>query len=231
MLHVKQKQKNCEELKFLKNFISSSFTEDINKNPKYELSLIEEPFTGLGYPDLVCVLWDKKIYSKWINEREKLKIQDIKILHHLYNKKKYTNITTLSIELGFSKKSLHSSIKKLLTAKTIIENKNNKFKIKPIDEIFFVKDIISIEAKLHDWNKALEQSINNTFFSSKSFTLFPDKIISQKLLDKYSSTEVGIISFDKKYSIIQKPTKQKIPSTLNSWFFNEYIGREFTCSQ
>lgn len=225
MIYIKPRQTPCSELDFLNKFISSDFFDKINKNTNQEITLLQEPFSGFGYPDLVCVIWDKSVFSGWKQERQVLETDDIKILHHLYNTKIYKDTTDIKKELGFSLRAATASFERLINASLLKENKLNAVKIKPINEIFFVKDIITIEAKLLNWRKALEQSINNTYFSSKSFTLFPKNIISNRILEEYKTTNVGIISFDKKYQILKKPKKQNIPSTLNSWFFNEYIGR------
>jgi predicted transcriptional regulator len=226
MLYIKPKQIQCEELVFLKKFLQSGYIENINKNSKYEVSLIHEPYTGYGYADLVCVIWDKSIEQKWTANRNLLQTMDIKILHHLYNCRIYKNISDIITDLGFNQKTVYSSIETLIKSKLIQENKNNKVKIRPINEIFYIKDIISIEAKLLNWKKALEQSVNNTYFASKSFTLLPNKLIHNKILEEYKLTNVGLISFEKNYKIIKKPQRQNIPSTLSSWFFNEHIGRK-----
>jgi len=225
MLYMKPNQMQCNELDFLKDFLSSDFINKLNNNPDYEITLLEEPYTGFGYADLVCIIWDKKIKTKWSNHRNSLVKTDIKILHHLYNCKIYKDISTIVGELGFSNKITNLSVRKLVESDLIHINKSNKYKINPINDIFFVKEIISIEAKLHDWNRALSQSINNTYFSSKSFALFPERTVNNKLLNKYSNTDVGIISYDKNYKIVKKPKRQNIPSSLGSWFFNEHIGR------
>lgn len=226
MLYIKKKQIQNGEYEFLKEFLTSGFIDKINRNPKYELSIIHEPYTGFGYADLVCVIWDKKIKEFWNEERKKLDKNDIKVLHHMYNMKTFHKVDVLVSQLGYNHREITNSLKRLLTADLIKVNNTSKVKIKPINEIFYIKDIISIEAKLHNWKKALEQSVNNTYFSSKSYTLFPEKTLNSNLLKNYENTNVGIISFDKKYKIIKKPNRQVIPSTLNSWFFNEYIGRK-----
>jgi hypothetical protein len=150
----------------------------------------------------------------------------MKILHHLYNVKIFKEKSEITKELGFSLRKANKSVGKLLEAELVTMNKQNKIKIKLIKEIFFIKEIISIEAKLHNWKRALEQSVNNTYFSSQSYTLFPDKIITKRLLEEYINTDVGIISFEKSYRIIKKPKRRTIPSSMSSWFFNEHIGRE-----
>lgn len=226
MIYKKLRNIENKELSFLKEFLASSFFADINKNHKYKASIIQEPYTGFGYADLVCIIWDQSIRNKWSDKRNQLDITDIKILHHLYNVKIFKEKSEITKELGFSLRNANKSVGKLLEAELVTKNKQNKIKIKLTKEIFFIKEIISIEAKLHDWKRALEQSLNNIHFSSKSYALFPEKIITKRLMAEYMNTDVGIISFEKAYKVIKKPKRQRIPSSLNAWFFNEYIGRE-----
>lgn len=226
MIYKKPRNIENKELSFLKEFLASRFFADINENHKYEISIIQEPYTGFGYADLVCIIWDQLFRNKWSDKRNQLDITDIKILHHLYNVKTFKEKSEITKELGFSLRKAIKSVGKLLEAELVTMNKQNKIKIKLIKEIFFIKEIISIEAKLHNWKKALEQSVNNTYFSSQSYALFPGKIITKRLLEEYINTDVGIISFEKSYRIIKKPKRRIIPSSLSSWFFNEYIGRE-----
>lgn len=226
MIYKKPRNIENKELSFLKEFLASSFFVDINKNHKYNASIIQEPYTGFGYADLVCIIWDQSIRNKWSDKRNELDITDIKILHHLYNVKIFKEKSEIMKELGFSLRKANKSVGKLLEAELVTMNKQNKIKIKLIKEIFFIKEIISIEAKLHNWKRALEQSVNNTYFSSQSYTLFPDKIITKRLLEEYINTDVGIISFEKSYRVIKKPKRRTIPSSMSSWFFNEHIGRE-----
>jgi hypothetical protein len=143
----------------------------------------------------------------------------------LYNNKIYKPIDKISKELNFSLRDTKKSIEKLNEADLIVVNNKNKVKIKQINKIFFVEEIISIEAKLKNWRKALEQSVNNTLFSSQSYILFPRKHITENLIHTYNNTNIGIISFDRSYSVVKKAKKQKIPVSLTSWLFNEYIGR------
>jgi len=223
MIYTRKFRKNNKESILLENFLVSDFFERLTNGKKH--FLLQEPYTGLGYPDLVCIVWDGEIEMKWKEKRNYLTINDIKILHHLYNSKAYKSIEEISRKLNFSLKGTQKSIEKLNNAELIIINDKNKLKIKKINEIFFVKEIISIEAKLRNWRKALEQSFNNTLFSSQSYILFPQKNITENLINTYNNTNIGIISFDRSYSVFKKVKRQKIPASLTSWFFNEYIGR------
>jgi len=223
MIYTRKLHKNNEESIFLEKFLDSNFFENLAYGKKY--FLLQEPFTGLGFPDLVCIIWNGKIEGKWTEKRNNLTPNDIKILHHLYNNKIYKPIDKISKELNFSLRDTKKSIEKLNEADLIVVNNKNKVKIKQINKIFFVEEIISIEAKLKNWRKALEQSVNNTLFSSQSYILFPRKHITENLIHTYNNTNIGIISFDRSYSVVKKAKKQKIPVSLTSWLFNEYIGR------
>jgi len=223
MIYTRKLHKNNEESIFLEKFLNSNFFENLAYREKY--FLLQEPYTGLGFPDLVCIIWNENIKGKWAEERNNLKLNDIKILHHLYNNKIYKSISKISRELNFSLRDAQKSIEKLNEADLILINDKNKAKIKKINEIFFVEEIISIEAKLKNWRKALEQSVNNTLFSSQSYILFPQKNITKNLIHEYNDTGIGIISFDSSYSVVKKAKKQKIPASLTSWLFNEHIGR------
>lgn len=223
MIYTRKLRKNNKEYIFLEKFLGSNFFESLACGEKY--FLLQEPYTGLGFPDLVCIIWDGNIEGKWTEKRNNLILNDIKILHHLHNTKIYKSIDKISRELNFSLKDTQKSIEKLNNAELIIINDKNKVKIKKINKIFFVKEIISIEAKLRNWRKALEQSFNNTLFSSQSYILFPQKKITENLIHTCNNTNIGIISFGRSYSVVKKAKNQRIPASLTSWLFNEYIGR------
>lgn len=222
MLHKKPRQRITDEYKFL----DSGYFNKFNSN-KYEFTLIQEPFTEVGYTDLVCIKWNRSIKDKWVESRNKLIKDDIKILHHLHNCRIYKSIEEIVSELGFLEKEVNDTLLRLLDANLITENKTSKVKIKPLQDIFFINEIIAIEVKLKNWKRALEQSINNVSFASKSFTLFPNKTINKHLLENYQKTDVGVLSFDTTYNEVVKPKKHKIPAAITSWYFNEYIGRNY----
>jgi len=224
MVYSKKTQIKTGELKLINSFLASGFFEKF-ADKDYDYSIIQEPYTGFGYADIVCLKWNKSINEKWNLNRNNLDQNDIKILHHLHNCRVYKSLDELKIELGFSINQINKTILKLLDSKLVKENVQNKIRIKPLKEIFFIKEIISIEAKLKDWKRAYNQSLNNVNFSSKSFTLFPEKTINKKLLSTYRSSDVGVLSFNKTCRELVKPKRNKIPGSLTSWFFNEYIGR------
>jgi predicted transcriptional regulator len=224
MLYVRSQQKVTMEYTFLTSFINSSFFNKYKNLEQYDYTLIQEPFTGIGYPDLVCVIWKKNLIGLWNDKRNKLKKDDIKILHFLYSVKQKKSLTDISEQLGFGIAIIEKSIERLLDA-DVIKEVRGQYSIELIGNVFFIKDIISIEAKLNNWRKAFDQARYNCLFSSNSFVLFPSKVITANLLNAYEGSDIGIITFDEDYKIVKTAKRNKIPSTINSWQFNEYIGR------
>jgi hypothetical protein len=108
----------------------------------------------------------------------------------------------------------------------IIKSKSEKYKARKKSDIFCIKAIVSIEAKIHDWRRALYQATNNSYYASESYTLFPESTITGNMMKEYSSSDIGVISFNETSRIIKKSKKNAIPLSLNSWLFNEYIGRK-----
>ncbi len=228
MIHINTRalarKNNSKEDKLLDRFIESGFFEKLNTK-RYNYTLIHEPYTGFGYADLVCLRWNKSIYEKWNSRREGLQEEDIKILHYLYNSQRAKTLIQIERDLGYKSKKLYKIIDRLISAELITENNKNRFKVRPLNDIFFIYEIIAVEAKIRDWKKALEQSFNNVFFASKSFSLFPEETINQNLLNAYGKTDVGVLAVGKNYRQVLKPSKMRIPASLTAWRFNEMLGR------
>jgi predicted transcriptional regulator len=225
MLYIKENQQKTKEYQFLNDFLQVNFFSNYVNNKELGCIFIREPFTGLGYTDLVVIIWNKDIANNWHSDRNKLIIDDIKIMHHLYLSKRYKSISEIMKELGFSEKKILESLTRLNNAGLLKCNKDNKFKTLKKSEIFHVKEIISIEAKLKNWRRALEQAFVNSYYASESYILFPKESITKQMLETYKKTDIGIISFNKDMDVIKKAKKNVIPSNLNSWLFNEYVGR------
>lgn len=225
MLQRKMNQIDTKEHRLLRSFLETSFFEKFSTHGSSKFTVIEEPYTGFGYADAVGIIFDGHAYKSWSPHRNKLKNDDIKILHHLYLCNKGRSLEDLNSELGFSKNFIERSIKRLDDANTIYFLKDNRVKNQPINKIFFLKEIIAIEAKLKDWKGALLQSKNNLSFCSRAYSLFPKDVNKENFMNRYQGTGVGVITHKEKYKIELSSKKNNIPKTLNSWLFNEYVGR------
>jgi len=189
------------------------------------LSVYTEPKIGISFPDIVLVYWDSSKLSNWTETRQKLTIQDIKILHHMAQKEK--NLASqIQKKLGFSEKEIRQSFTVLQDAGLMYWT-DSYVSIKPLSEIFFVKDIIAIEAKIKDWKSVIEQANLNKLFASQSYVLVPKINGSSNILSEAKRLQLGCLELSKnKFSVTKKAKRSKIPVSYNSWVINEAIGRE-----
>ncbi len=185
-----------------------------------------EPFTESGFPDIVIVLWDYAKISKWHPERSNLSNLDLKILHHMMTKRCNFTIENLKNQLGYSTNKLQRSLDKLMSANLVRNLKNNKYRVCAINDAFYVKSIIAIEAKIKNWKNAFVQAETNFWFASESYVLFRDEFINHNIINKASLSPAGLLSLNNSnYQVISKSERMKMPVSYCSWIFNEYIGK------
>ncbi len=220
-----RKCKKGHETDLIKSFINKIDINLITQNNKYEFLVLNETCISNHYPDLVLILLDRSKLDYWNEKRLLLKKNDIKILHHLYLSNKKRSIGDLVFELGFNERDIKKILRRLYNAEMIIEV-GDCFLIKNIVRLFFISDIISIEAKIKNWKDAFRQAELNYLFSSESYVLFPEKILNDKVISHNTSLkQVGIIgSNNYKNYIVKKSQKNKIPASYYSWVLNEEIG-------
>lgn len=226
-LQVKfRKEKSGPEADLVNEFLS--YYSKLFDKENLEYSILTEVYAEVGIPDILIVAWDKKQKENWTPERNNLKRQDLKILHHVSSfGKRGTRISKIKEQLGFECRSVETSLKNLKVANLISEDKKKKIiRILNLDEVFFIKQIISIEAKMTNWKKAFYQARLNENFSSHSYVLLPNSKINDNVLSSIEGNLglLGHIGDSAKFK--RKAKKNKLPGSYFSWVLNEYIGRE-----
>src|SRR5690606_26441777 len=92
--------------------------------------------------------------------------------------------------------------------------------------IFLANRIVSIEAKMSNWRKAIFQAVNNLWFASDSYVLIPDLKNSGNIASYAKDYGIGVIKFDGEKSVeLLAPVSNKIPASYGSWIFNEMAVR------
>lgn len=207
------------------SFVNSFLRNIVSVFPKEDYIIIQEAYAESGIPDIILLAWKESRIPKWNNERTKIKKQDLNILHYLYSrgKKPYT-LDSMENLLGYSKNTLKVSLERLSNADLLCFYQD-KISLKKLNEVFFLDEIISIEAKLNNKKKATHQALMNQNFSSKSYILMPENKYKRSS-NFYEDDSIGCITFDgEKSTIDKKPTKNKIPGSPYSWVLNEYLVR------
>jgi hypothetical protein len=72
-----------EEYAMVEQFIDYYCSKFTNDNKKHNLAVFVEPRIGSGFPDVVFAAYRPSILDSWTNEREKLRVDDLKLLSFL----------------------------------------------------------------------------------------------------------------------------------------------------
>lgn len=206
------------------------YIDNISNNFKHKennLAIFIEPLVDTSYPDIVLLEYLPDNLDKWNDYRNNLSVNDIKLLTII---KQFESITSLSLynRTKINYKSMLSSLEKLIDS-DLISRKNEKWTINPIDDIFFLKKLITVEAKINQLDNLLHQADVNNWFASQSYALSNVKKPQNKTIEKYKEYGIGLHSFqNNKITELTKAKRQKIPNNYASWMFNEWLGRYIT---
>lgn len=221
-----RKEKQGPEADLVNNFLNDYV--QLLKKDGLNYCILKEVYAEIGIPDILIVIWEGNVTGNWAKPRNKLNITDIKLLHHIYTcGKRGASIAKLNRDLAFAETEIEKSIQKLVAAKLVSYNDGIAI-ILDVSSSFFIKKIISIEAKICDWKKAFSQAYVNGNFSSHSYVLLPTEKINDNILS-CAKGNLGILSHSTdgpKFKMRAK--KLKLPGSYFSWVINEYIGRQQT---
>ena len=207
---------------FLKGFL-----EELEDHPRRgSIAVFNEPMLPTGFPDRVIVRYDERPFNGWNDFRKNLTTIDLKILHHLTGAGSISS-DAIQSSLGFSSRQILKSLERLNEA-GLVNLVSGKWKAKPISEVFGVKEITAIEAKISDWPGALQQASMNQTFATKSYVLTPCFVpppVAQSLAE---SRGIGIFAFSFESGVRRIKAAHSIyrPVSYTPWLFNEWIGRK-----
>ena len=207
--------------KFLKHY------RKLFKTKGLEVTVLQEPFAEIGIPDILLVVWDKAARDAWHPDRNILQKDDIKILHFISGfGRRGVTIEGLCQSLSYDCNQVMKTVERLLRA-DIIAGSGNLIRIKNFKKHFFIRQIISIEAKMNNWREAMQQAQLNQNFSSHSYVLLPEKKITSDILSACDK-KMGVLSFGSKPVLMKRAIKSKLPGSYYSWMLNEYVGRQIS---
>lgn len=190
-----------------------------------QLAIFIETKINDAYPDVVFTEFDPRRYEQWNARRNNLTTSDLKLLHFIYSKRNVTSQRIIK-ELSIQYKGLLQSLEALMDA-GLVERKSGCWIIPNKQEIFGVKRIEAVEAKISKWDKVMQQAIINTTFASESFVLSKRKREPDaEVVEKISTFGIGIYLYDSKHFSCYTPASHnRFPSNYNSIYLNECIGR------
>ncbi len=218
--------RSVKSRKTLESMFVDSFLETANpfRDNRYNYACFQEIPADGTIPDIIVAQWHKDRPIKWSRHRDNLKKQDLKILHFLSTfGRRGTSRGFIERLLGFPETMVEKSLERLVLAE-VAELTGTGARSKTLDEIFFLKEIIAIEAKLGSYRKALGQAQLNGNFSSMSYILVPHLTSRSPECDR--SIDIGLLTFNGSSTTVHRSSKrQPIPASPFSWMVNEHVGR------
>lgn len=193
-----------------------------NLDTPENLSIFMEPKLDSGFPDIVAVLWSNDVAKHWPQKRQLLTNTDLELVHHV-NLVERLPVVKLIKRFGTRKTS---EMMLRISDAQIAEVTSEEIIKRPLDEVFAVKRIIAIEAKIKDWSNGLQQAFQNTLFASESYLLLSALPNSQNLFNTAEKLGVGIL--DKNSSVCRphlKPRIGDLPTSHAAWLFNEWAWK------
>jgi hypothetical protein len=211
--------------KFLSDYKSVFQCEGLQVTP------LVEAYAEVGIPDVILVIWDPEGGKNWNPARQNLNKNDIKILHYVSSfGKRGVLQQNIPSQLSFDYPVLEKSLTRLWEA-DLINFECDRISLKDFDRSFFIKQIISVEAKINNWRSALFQAELNQNFCSHSYVLLPENKVTDDVIAACGK-KMGLLAYNGDKTIIKKKArKNKIPGSYFSWVLNEYLGCQCTTTQ
>jgi predicted transcriptional regulator len=189
-----------------------------------EIAVFWEPKVDVGFPDLVLALFVPNAYTRWPKIRSTLTATDLKIVHQLFNSREMSSVS-LEKKLGYSNLQVKRSIERLLDS-GLVRRADSQWRLRSFAEIYGVRKLIAIEAKLANWTEAFMQAKTNMWFASESYVLSPVLQPRSATQDQSAAHSVGILTCGSgRLQKVVRGTYNRLPASYASWQFNEWIGR------
>jgi len=212
------------ETRFIRDFLNSA------DPTRKSLHVLKEFRTGYGLPDLLKIEYDKNILVKRRrnSKSRKLKHFDIDCAYVMayLSERRWIKLNNLKSNTNLYNGSIKTIIDKLRERGLVIK-KGDKIKSKPKKEVFAIKSIVAIEAKLRQWKRAIFQAQRYLWFTNNSNILVPTNCNRQlsKIINSCKKYHVGLITLskDKKILTIIKRKKRKPYNTYLAWLLNELL--------
>lgn len=208
------------EMRMVDSFLAKGLPEPLADE---RLSVMVEPKVEGAFPDIVAAYWDPQTASSWSPARRTLTKADIRLLHLLYVEGGVGRVH--EIMKRFRGRGVPRSIERLRSS-SVIELVNEEICLRPLHEIFALKRLICIEAKVSSPMRAIDQAVRCTWFASDVYLLMPTLTGNESIRKIAALHGIGMILPDS--SIDAAPVssaRASLPRSYASWMFNEWVWR------
>jgi len=214
---------NGDEHALVSQFIDYYCSVFKRNNKKTQLAVFIEPRIDSGFPDIVFASYKPSIIDNWSNEREKLDIYDLKLLSYIFIVSG-ENCNQITERLGFPENQVVKSLEKLLDSKLIVR-RSGGWHTKQVNDVFSIKKLIAVEAKINAISSLVTQSYVNTRFASHSYALSNSARPHHGTINAFSKYGIGLYCKGKRFIEYLEAKQHNLPTSYVSFQFNEWIGR------
>lgn len=141
-----------------------------------------------SFPDAVVVYWDAKAGARLRTRFDGVRLSDLRMLSALAIRGTM-DLADLAIEYG---NQMSRGLRRLENAGAVIVS-GSRAVASPVEEIFAVRRLVAIEAKMHDWRGGLTQAVHNTWFAAESYLLLPTLPRGRAHRDEAERLSVGLL--------------------------------------
>jgi hypothetical protein len=205
---------------FLK--LAKTFLCQLEDRPVRHYFLVEEFDSQHGIADLVLGTFKKSPGGRKDFSRKSINRNWLRPLIN-FEKNSILDMAEFMDIYGISKKTAGVVLQEYSAAGFLQPMQGKQYKVlknyQPITET-----IISIEAKLRNWKKALQQACRYKRFSNQSYVLLDDHYVKPALrqIDLFKEVNVGLLSMtDAGYNLHFKPQKIEVKNTHSYLRLNE----------
>lgn len=216
-------------VKAFKNF-AADFLKSELKKPTSSFFLMEEFDSHCGIADIVIGTYIP--LSRQERYRKSISWNWVRPIFNLSEHEKI-EINTFIETYNVSKKTARIKLKEYSEAGFLEKLPSGQYKV--VREYKLItKKIISIEAKLRNWKRALHQAARYKRFSNKSYVLIDKKHINPALKNilLFQERNIGLMSMDDEgYNIHYSPTPMDAPQTHSFFRLNEAVFGTFKAQE
>ncbi len=186
----------------------------------HRLTVFLEPAIESGFPDIVAVYWHVRTAMRWPAARAELKTTDFCVAHFLAT----AGPADIDRLRRFFPANPMKSLERLMAA-GVVRRTSSEWRLRPLREVFAVRRLVAIEAKVIDWQKGLVQAMQNTWFASESYLLLPRVPRGSVLLEEATRLGIGVRVRDQLLDGPDRAQKEDVPRSYASWLFNEWAWK------
>ena len=145
---------------------------------------------GAGLPDLVSVWYEPHVASL-----ADLPMTDGRVLAYL-RAVRQAHVTTIATRLRCSPRSIEGALDQLLNIDAVLLNGTDVYSLSTAWRNL-LPEIVTIEAKVSNWRKAVQQAARNCLFANRSFVAMPSHVARRVRREiEFSTFGVGVIAVD-----------------------------------